>query len=471
MSRSIQVAGCRPRRILGGDPYWKDGVVQGARHTHVRRARLGAASLTVGLTAVGAVTLTAAPAGAATTIVVDNRNAGCSDSGPGTAQTPLCTIRRAAQIATAGQTVSVATGTYAGDIVPASSGTASAPIAYRPATGATVTIQGGTNGFRVSGRAYVSILQFTIRDTVDTGIQLSSSRNITLVGNRVTGAGTPQSGLTASGIELSGTTGCVLLWNSTDHNSDAGVSLTASSNDNQIVANTSSDNARGYVRAAAGFDLRGSSGNVVSSNRSFGNEDSGFNIWTGTVGTQVVDNVAYRNGDHGIDVHDAITANVVSNTVYGGTDSGIEVTTSVFTTLADNISADNGIDSPRTSGNLRVDVVSAPYTGLDDDLVFLRVAGVMVDWAGVRYSSLAAFRSATGREPHGVQADPRFANATANDFHVAPGSPAIDSANSAASGQPAADADGRSRFDDPATRNTGRGPITYADRGAFEYQR
>jgi hypothetical protein len=32
------------------------------------------------------------------------------------------------------------------------------------------------------------------------------------------------------------------------------------------------------------------------------------------------------------------------------------------------------------------------------------------------------------------------------------------------------DDDGRARYDDPATPNTGRGTIRYADRGAFEFR-
>ena len=59
----------------------------------------------------------------------------------------------------------------------------------------------------------------------------------------------------------------------------------------------------------------------------------------------------------------------------------------------------------------------------------------MLIWNSVNYSSLAAFRSATGQETNGIQAAPRFQNAAAGNFHLTAGSPAIDSANSGASGQ------------------------------------
>jgi parallel beta-helix repeat protein len=406
---------------------------------------------------------------AASTLVVDNRNAACTDSGSGTASAPFCTIRQAAKVAMAGQTVSVATGTYGGDIKPARSGTSTAPITYLPASGATVTIQGGGNGFRVSGRSFLTIGLFTITGTIGPGIDLSSSSGIVLVANHVTHAGQPVDGATESGISLSGTTGSVLLWNTADHNSDAGFAFDNGANTNLVVANASFSNARGYVRAAAGFDVRNSTGNVLTGNVSHDNEDSGYNIWTGSSGTKLTNSVAYGNGDHGVDVHDASGAVVVANTVYGGVDSGIEVTTSTNTTIANNVSVDNGINSPRTSGELRVDAPSAPSTSVDSDLVFLRVAGVMIDWAGTRYSSLAAFRSATGREPNGVQADPRFVAASSANFRLRAGSGAIDDADTGAPMQPGNDFDGHARYDDPATANTGRGPVRYADRGAFEY--
>lgn len=56
----------------------------------------------------------------------------------------------------------------------------------------------------------------------------------------------------------------------------------------------------------------------------------------------------------------------------------------------------------------------------------------------------------------------------AGDYHLTAGSPAIDSANSSASGEPATDLDGLGRFDDPFTANTGSGTRTYDDRGAYE---
>src|SRR5579864_2831458 len=72
----------------------------------------------------------ARPAGAAATLNVAQANHACSDSGPGSAAQPFCTIGAAAIRAVAGETVLVGTGNYAEDVTPAASGTSGAPIVF-----------------------------------------------------------------------------------------------------------------------------------------------------------------------------------------------------------------------------------------------------------------------------------------------------------------------------------------------------
>jgi parallel beta-helix repeat protein len=409
---------------------------------------------------------------AGSVLYVDRSNVRCTNTGAGagSATTPYCTIGAAAAKATAGFTVVVAAGTYPESVSVKNSGTATAPITFVPAAGATVTVSGGTNGFALSSKSWIVVRGFTVTQTSGPGIVVSGGSNVTVDGNHVSVAGQPVNGKTATGIKLSNVGQSTVTNNTTDHNSDAGIYVTGSNN-NTIRNNTSFSNARGYVRAAAGIDVRSGLGNLITANVCHDNEDSGFNAWTGTTtGTNVFsDNLAYANGDHGIDVHDALNNRIVANTVYGNYDSGIEMTTSTGTVLANNISVDNGINSARTSGNIRADSASAPTSTVNDDLISLRVTGVMVDWNGVKYSSLTAFRTATGQESRGIQADPRFVSASGADFHLLAGSPAIDAGNSGAPGQPLVDFAGAGRYDDPATPNTGIGPVAYADRGAFEY--
>jgi|GEM_PF-797410 parallel beta-helix repeat (two copies) len=410
----------------------------------------------------------------ATTISVDKANASCKNTGAGAGSltTPYCSINSAAAKVVPGQTVQVAAGVYSERVTVAVGGSQTQPVTFAPAPGASVAITGVVNGFTMSGKSWVTIRGFDVNHTSGVGISVTNSSNVTIDANHVSYAGLPISGSTATGIKLNGSTASSVINNITDHNSDAGILITTSADSNVIAHNESFANARGYVRAAAGIDLRSSTGEVVFDNVSHDNEDSGINVWTGlTDGSSTVyDNVTYSNGDHGIDVHNSVDAHIVANTVYNNSDSGIEMTTSVHVTLNNNVSVDNGINSPRTAGEVRADVASVSGgCVIQDDLVFLRTPGIMFDWNGVKYSSLAALQSATGMESRGIQADPRFTSAPGGNFRLLAGSPAIDTANTSAAGQPSVDFDGGSRFDDPATLNTGIGPITFADRGAFEY--
>jgi parallel beta-helix repeat protein len=440
--------------------------------THSTRPGRRASVRVVIACVVGAIAaLAAGPVDAATsTIYVDQAHGGCSDAGPGTETAPLCTISEGAARAAAGTMVLVSAGTYDEAVTVESSGTASAPISFQAEPGESVIVSGGTYGFRVASESWITIAGFDVRDTTSEGIRVTGSSHVTIAGNEVSGAGTPLSGETAKGISLtSTTTSSTVTDNDTHHNSDAGIYLASGSTGNVVTRNRSWMNAREYTRAAAGIDVR-SPDNEVSANITFDNEDSGVNIWDGADRSLVVNNLCYRNGDHGIDNKGSDDTLIVSNTVYGGVDSGIEVVGSSGVALANNISVDNGIDSPRTEGNIRVDAESAASIALDFDLVHLSTPGVMVDWAGTQYSSLAAFVAATGKEPQGVEGDPKFSNPSAGNFQLKAGSPALDSANSGAPGHPSLDALGRDRKDDPGAPNTGSGPRTYDDRGAFERQ-
>ena len=405
-------------------------------------------------------------------LYVDRENLSCSDAGAGSLTEPFCTIGAAAGMVQAGQTVQVAAGTYPEMVTMVTSGTATEPISFTTAPGATVTVSGQTSGFVVAGMSWIAVTGFHVTNTTSYGIRLTNSANITLEQNRVSFSGTPVEGGTRTGIRLDNVTDSVVAENTAHHNTDFGIALINGSTRNDIRDNEAFENARGHIRAAAGIRLTASPGNTVHGNVSHHNEDTGIEAYAGSNDTLLYNNVTYDNGDHGIDNNNVTGQRMVANTVYRNVTAGINVEGgSTGATLRNNISVDNGIDSPRSRSNVRVDSASIARTTMDDDLVHLTAPNqVLLIWNSTSYSTLASFQAATNQEARGIDADPVWANPAAGDFHLSAGSPAIDSANSGASGQPDTDADGHGRHDDLGTPNTGVGPRLYDDRGAYEFQ-
>ena len=334
-----------------------------------------------------------------------------------------------------------------------------------------MTVTGQANGFYISGKNWITVSGFTVTNTSDHGLYVSSgSSHITLANNHVSASGDTAPGKTKSGIYFSNVSDSLIVGNTADHNSSYGIYLTSGSTRNVVDGNTSFSNAMGYQRAASGIRLYSSPGNTISNNVSHDNEDSGIEFDTNAESNLTFNNVIYNNGDHGIDDYKSPGQTIVANTVYKNVTAGINIEgNSTGATIANNISVDNGIKSPRTHSNIRVESGSTSGTTLDYDLVYLTTADTLLIWNSVGYTSLAAFRSASGQETHAIQADPRWTNVAGGNFHLTSGSPAIDSANAGIAGQPSLDVEGTARIDDPITPNTGVGIRAYDDRGAYEF--
>src|SRR5438128_127877 len=286
-----------------------------------------------------------------------------SDSGPGTADQPFRTIGAANARAVAGDTVTVSAGTYKERIAVKNSGIAGSPIVFTAAPKERVVISSLSNAFSITGKSYITIRGFLTRDTTSHAIAIGGSSNITIEANDIARAGKRLSGLTANGIWISGTTSSTILNNRSHDNSDSGIFVHTGSTGIKIIGNRAYDNARGFTRGASGIDIR-SGTNTISRNRAYRNEDSGIDI-VNDIGTTsatknlVVNNVVYLNGDHSIDALRSKGNKIISNTVYGNVTAGINAEgESTGTIIENNISVDNGIDSPRSKGNIRVDATS-----------------------------------------------------------------------------------------------------------------
>jgi parallel beta-helix repeat protein len=452
-------------------PVATSGLARGPIHFrfHVASVARVAAALIVSLALIVAAAATARAANSK--LYADNANPNCSDRGSGTQSQPFCTMGKAANVAAAGNTIIVSAGTYSENVTIAKSGKSGAPIVFTAAAGATVTVSGQAHGFTISSKSYVTIQGFNVNTTSGEGISITGSKHITLSGNHVSYAGQPVAGQTAAGIRLADTTDSLVQANTVDHNTLAGIYLNGTTTRVQVLGNNTYMNAAGYARLAPGIDVR-SPGNTVAGNVSHDNEDSGLQFYPGGSNSLAVNNLAYDNGDHGIDDLNVTGQRIIGNTIYDNVTAGInvEASTQSSATVENNISVDNGINSPRTSSNIRIDSLSIAGSTVDYNLVSLHTPGTMYIWGTTGYSSLAAFQQATGQEAHGLQADPRWANPSAHDFHLTGGSPAIDSANSGVSGEQATDLEGNPRHDDPNIPDTGAGPRAYDDRGAYEFQ-
>lgn len=439
----------------------------------MRRERIGRLAMVFALLAAALIPSQLAAAGA--TYYVGPHN--CTDSGPGDFTTPWCTINRAAQAMAAGDTTNVMTGTYHEKVTFKNSGTSGAPITLRALDGNTpVLTDSPGDAIYASGKSYLIIDGLTIQRPSGKCVYASGGNNLSVQNITCSGAGAPVSGQTKYGIQFSNTTSGIIANNTVFNNSDAGIAVNGTAADVIIRGNISYGNARGYTRAAPGIDVRATGGGIViEQNITHDNEDSGIQLYNGPINSVVRNNLSYRNGDHGIDNLNASGTSVVSNTVYLNCTAGINFEGPSTSRVAafNNLAMDNGNGCSNysgTRGNLRADGNAYATAVFDRNLVFQTTAdNYLYTWGPKSYASLADFQTASGQEAHGLQADPQFVDMASNDYHVRAGSPAIDSADSGAPYQTVTDLAGSPRLDDPATSDTGVGPRTYDDRGAYEF--
>lgn len=398
------------------------------------------------------------------TLLVDQANVNCSDSGPGTEEVPYCTIGGAASAASDGTTVMVASGDYREQVVIEHSGTEESPLVFTAAPGAAVNVGGGHQGFSLFSCNWITIQGFTVSDTQGYGIAIYNSSHVTVSGNHVTRSGQPVEGLTSKGIYLVQTNDSLVNQNTVDHNSDSGIYVAPGCAGITLAGNVVSYNARGYAQAAAGIDVR-SSGNTIRGNMSHHNEDSGIQVRTGAADNLVVNNVCFENGDHGIYVQGAPNQHVIGNSVYHNTGYGINIENgSVNCTLANNLIAKNG------KGNVKIHETSLQGTWMDYDLIFQTDSKATIVWGALPPFRLPDFAAETGLELHGIEADPLWIAPDQGDFNLKSGSPAIDSADSGIEGAEAVDIVSQPRVDIAEVPDSGNGPRTYDDRGAYEFQ-
>lgn len=394
-------------------------------------------------------------------LYVNARSASCSDSGPGTAEQPFCTIGAAAAVVTAGQTVEVAAGTYPERVTVTRSGTAAQPITFRAAASGIPAIVGPTAGFVIDGLDHIKIQKIQITGSVDVpAIDVRDSSAVTIEGGTFVMANTA----TAPAIRLTGVTASLL--------------------DRPSVGGRLPAGGLFMDAGTTGVVVKGASVRSIAQARAV---DGSTGIHVAGPSNTLVNNVVAGFGGTAIALEPGASGAVVANTrIEGGAGYGIHNRGAQGTAIANNTVKDRcldgiRVDGPSTGVSVQNNVLSlnghfgqtycvgGPIDGVELGIYEAATNDTVVDynnadhyfadsptiyaWNGTRMS-LADFRTASGQAAHDKE------TRLAKDHQ--------DSANSAAPGYQITDRTGKGRVDDWAVPNSGAGPVQYADRGAEE---
>ena len=319
-----------------------------------------------------------------------------------------------------------------------------------------------SSGFTLTGRSWVEIRGVTVTRAEQSGILVQGgSSNLTLTGNTVTFC-------FSYGVQLDGGSAHRVGANTVSDNGDHGIVVSGNATGCRIEDNECFRNVYPDQRRANGIHCVGASSNRFERNRLHDNDDSGLELVTGANNNLCTQNMSWNNGDHGFDQAQA-TGNVhIGDVACSNAQDGFSVQrNSTGTRLMDCIAVDNGVVTSRY--DLSVDTGSISGFVSDYNVFWNAARHVPVSYGGKAYTSVAGYATATGKDVHSFQDDPRFSNPAGGDFRLLAGSRAIDSANSSDPSWPVTDAVGRARFDDPGTPNSGVGLVPHADRGALEY--
>ncbi|SCY71753.1 Ig-like domain-containing protein [Microvirga guangxiensis] len=227
-----------------------------------------------------------------------------SDSNSGASGSPVKTISKASQLAKAGDTVLVGAGTYKGLVTISSSGSASAPITYKPVDGAKVIIDGAgtpTNSslVTISGN-YVVFQGFEVQNAQRTGISLWESHDVKVLNNKVHDS-------VRAGI-FSGASSVGTSYNNVIEGNEVW---------NNVKENTSKNSSSGWAQAIGAY---ASDNLTIRNNKSYDNWGEGIGVQS-SMNAKILNNTTHDNFSVNIYLDNAQAAVVQGNTVYTTNDT------------------------------------------------------------------------------------------------------------------------------------------------------
>jgi hypothetical protein len=400
------------------------------------------------------------------------------DSSVGSPGAPWRTLQKAADTVPAGATVYIRSGTYAGFTMHRS-GSPAAPITFAAYPGESpvidgrgavtftvtlgsvsyvrlvgLTVQGGYadrqngGGVLIANSSHVEVRDSLLRDNKAYGIRSYASNHVVIDGNEMTG--------NAAGVQVNHDGDATFVTNNLIHDN------------NQMMVNTP-DVANDDVGAEGVSIVRTTghltvSGNLLWGNRArsydYGYDGGAFSIYAASNWT-ITDNITWDNRNVLETGTDAAMTPCNNNTFthnlnYGATTvdrtvgmvlrcgsnmlvanntfSGIQYF--VFALSHDRAGWGGSIDGLRIVDNIvsvstgkiySIETAMPTSVVIDHNLLRLTGGATLASVLGDgSTSSLATFRAWTGYETHGMAADPRFVDASANDYRLAVDSPAID---------------------------------------------
>jgi parallel beta-helix repeat protein len=366
----------------------------------------------------------------AATYYVDNsktHGGNCSDSNSGTSwSSPFCTIQKAANIVSAGDTVLVATGTYVGTLIRNKNGTSGAHITFQAYSGDTVTIDpykdnysNCLNGFRFEGSSYIDVKGFLITDT--NPYRLSQNYSEYSIG------------VSKDGVKITSSSSHIKIQNNEiKYSGQMGILISANNNYCEILNNNVHN--VGWCKRGYGIyneaDYTTIRGNTFAYNYGYGIHNYSD---TGTPNNTLIEkNLMHHNGhtDYGkgyCGFPSSCTTNCVATCVGTTRGAGIVSSSGYSNTIQNNVLFSNVSHGIMMSSDSSSMVYNNTFYGNDGYGISIPADRNDIIQNNIVYGNSSGQLSigSGNTQDHNLTSDPKFKNASAADFNLLAGSPAI----------------------------------------------